>query len=110
MTTWRVTRWEGSSKPDEASLRTALARLGIHGQSWSNGPGVQYATHEHAYHKVVYVLAGAIEFGLPDSGERIILAAGDRLDLPAHTRHNALVGNAGVVCLEAHQSPDDAQL
>jgi quercetin dioxygenase-like cupin family protein len=110
MATWCVTRWEESSTPDETSLHRALARLGIRGQRWSNGPGVEYATHEHPYRKVIYVLAGAIEFELPDFGERIVLAAGDRLDLPAHTRHHALVGKAGVACLEAYQSPDDAQL
>jgi hypothetical protein len=27
---------------------------------------------------------------------------GDRLDLPAGTRHDALVGPTGVTCLEAH--------
>jgi hypothetical protein len=28
--------------------------------------------------------------------------AGDRLDLPARTRHDARVGEHGVTCLEAH--------
>ena len=30
------------------------------------------------------------------------LVAGDRLDLPAGTRHDAIVGVAGVAVLEAH--------
>ena len=30
------------------------------------------------------------------------LGVGDRLDLPAGTRHDALVGPTGVTCLEAH--------
>ena len=30
------------------------------------------------------------------------LAAGDRLELPAGTAHDAIVGPNGVVCLEAH--------
>ena len=30
------------------------------------------------------------------------LAPGDRLDLPAGTRHDAVVGPGGVTCLEAH--------
>ena len=41
-------------------------------------------------------------FGLPDRGERIALEVGDRLDLPAGTSHDALVGPNGVTCLEAH--------
>jgi hypothetical protein len=30
------------------------------------------------------------------------LNAGDRIDLPANTFHNAVVGPQGVTCLEAH--------
>ena len=32
----------------------------------------------------------------------IELASGDRIDLPAGTSHDALVGSQGVACLEAH--------
>ena len=32
----------------------------------------------------------------------IDLEVGDRLDLPAGTRHDAVVGRDGVTCLEAH--------
>ena len=35
-------------------------------------------------------------------GRTIELAAGDRLELPAGTTHDAVVGPAGVTCLEAH--------
>ena len=34
--------------------------------------------------------------------ESVELATGDRLELPAGTRHDAVVGPAGVTCLEAH--------
>ena len=46
--------------------------------------------------------AGVDRFGLPGLGTAVDLAAGDRLDLPAGTRHDALVGPNGVTCLEAH--------
>jgi hypothetical protein len=47
------------------------------------------------------VAAGSIRFGL---GERpgVDLTVGDRLELPAGTTHDALVGPGGVTCLEAH--------
>lgn len=32
----------------------------------------------------------------------VVLAAGERLELPAGTAHGATVGAAGVTCLEAH--------
>lgn len=69
---------------------------------WGNGPGERYAAHDHSYDKVIAVEHGSIRFGLPGSHESIELAAGDRLDLPAGTIHDAHVGPAGVTCLEAH--------
>jgi quercetin dioxygenase-like cupin family protein len=83
----------------------ALARLrseGLDPGSWSNGPGDRYGAHEHGYDKVIVVASGSIVFGLPRRGETIDLAAGDRLELPAATSHDAVVGPTGVTCLEAH--------
>jgi len=70
--------------------------------AWSNGPGDTYAAHAHGYDKVIVVERGSIVFGLPDLGTSVALATGDRLDLPAGTRHDAIVGASGVTCLEAH--------
>ena len=82
-----------------------IARLrdeGLDASPWSNGPGDRYAVHDHGYDKVIVVERGSIVFGLPDEGRSIDLAAGDRLELPAGTRHDAVVGSSGVTCWEAH--------
>jgi quercetin dioxygenase-like cupin family protein len=68
---------------------------------WSNGPGDTYPPHSHPRHKVLYVLAGSITFGLPGTGEQYTLHPGDRLDLPAGVLHEARVGDQGVTCMEA---------
>ncbi len=83
-------------------LREQLAGEGLDASSWSNGPGDRYGAHAHDYDKVLVAAAGSITFELADSGERVDLRAGDRLDLPAGTLHGALVGGDGVTCLEAH--------
>lgn len=82
----------------DARLRTE----GLDPGSWSNGPGDRYAAHDHGYDKVLVCVAGSIRFGLPARGETVELAVGDRLDLPAGTSHDAIVGPDGVTCLEAH--------
>ena len=79
-----------------------LRAEGLDPGAWSNGPGDRYDAHEHGYDKVIVVADGSIAFGLPDRGETVRLATGDRLELPAGTRHDAVVGPAGVTCLEAH--------
>lgn len=67
--------------------------------SWSNGAGDRYGEHEHAYIKLLYCTEGSIEFRL-GGGKTIALRAGDRMVLPAGTRHSAVVGPDGCTCVE----------
>ena len=86
--------------------RDVVERLrteGLDPGAWSNGPGDRYGAHEHAYDKVIVVADGSIDFGLPGRGDAVHLATGDRLELPAGTAHDAVVGPDGVTCLEAHR-------
>jgi hypothetical protein len=83
-------------------LIARLAAEGLDAAPWSNGPGDRYAAHEHGYDKVLVVARGSIRFGLPAYRSTAELGVGDRLDLPAGTAHDAVVGREGVVCLEAH--------
>ena len=86
--------------PDD--FARGLRDEGLEPSSWSNGPHDRYGAHEHGYDKVIVVARGSIRFGLPDAGSSVELEYGDRLELPATTRHDAEVGAAGVSCLEAH--------
>lgn len=98
----KIVEWTDAHAPSEGVLQQMLQREGLDAYRWSNGPGDVYAAHSHSYHKVIYVVSGSIEFGLPDENRRVTLTQGDRLELPAGVRHEALVGPQGVVCLEAH--------
>ncbi len=85
---------------DATVLRERLTGEGLDPGAWSNGPGDTYVSHDHSYDKVIVVTSGSITFGLAEGPTE--LAAGDRLELPALTPHDADVGPDGVVCLEAH--------
>ena len=98
-----VTPWSDSTSPTQSTLWQLMSDEGLSPYSWSNGPFDVYAAHSHSYNKVIYVVQGSITFGLPDLGQQLTLKAGDRLDLPAGTVHDAHVGTQGVVCLEAHK-------
>ncbi|HEY7976284.1 MAG TPA: hypothetical protein VID72_13135 [Ktedonobacterales bacterium] len=97
-----LTRWQGSEPPDVGALGEALQREPHAFSYWSNGPGDTYAPHTHSYDKLLICLRGSISFTLPATGQRLELAAGDRLALSAQTPHSAVVGAAGVECAEAH--------
>lgn len=87
---------------DASELAARLRADGLDAGTWSNGPADRYSPHVHAYDKVLVCSSGSIRFGLPDRGITIDLSMGDRLDLPAGTRHDAIAGSGGVTCLEAH--------
>lgn len=103
MNTPQVTPWADPVPPTQSMLWRLMTDEGLSPYSWSNGPHDVYSAHSHSYDKVIYVVQGTITFGLPELGHELTLKAGDRLDLPAGTVHNATVGAQGVVCLEAHK-------
>jgi quercetin dioxygenase-like cupin family protein len=86
----------------EAGTATMRAE-GLEPYAWENGPGYVYPPHRHAYDKVLICARGSIRFDLSEEGRSVELVAGDRLDLAAGTSHGAVVGPAGVVCLEAQR-------
>lgn len=85
-----------------SDLADRLRAEGLAPGSWSNGPGDVYGAHRHGFDKVLVVERGSILFGLPELGTSVALEVGDRLDLPAGTSHDAVIGRSGVTCLEAH--------
>jgi quercetin dioxygenase-like cupin family protein len=92
----------------EAAAMRQLEQEGLAPSRWSNEPGFVYAAHDHPYGKVLVVVSGSITFTLTDAQREVKLEPGDRLELAPHTRHSAVVGEHGVVCLEAHRAPEAA--
>lgn len=84
-------------------LAARLRSEGLTPTEWGNAAFDRYDAHVHDYDKVLVCVDGSITFGLvaPRSVE---MRPGDRLELPAGTRHDARVGSEGVRCLEAHLS------
>jgi quercetin dioxygenase-like cupin family protein len=68
--------------------------------AWSNDADYRYGAHSHAYTKILYCVAGSIDFVVEPEGRVIALRAGDRMELPARTTHSARVGPDGVTCIE----------
>lgn len=98
----QVTRWDAPEDPTKSAILEQYTAEGMRPYQWGNGPGDVYSAHTHSFNKVLYVVEGSITFGLPELDESVTLYAGDRLDLPAGTLHDAVVGPEGVVCLEGH--------
>jgi quercetin dioxygenase-like cupin family protein len=98
----KVTPWTQAEPPTEETLQDVLTKQELRVYRWSNRPDDVYASHTHGYHKIIYVVEGAIKFDCPTHHKMFNLVPGDRLELPAGIRHSAIVGPQGVTCLEAH--------
>jgi quercetin dioxygenase-like cupin family protein len=99
----RVIAWPGDAPPTESEIEAILQSEGLSAYPWSNAPGDRYSPHSHSYRKVIYVVSGSITFGLPETGMRLTMHLGDRLELDRGVMHDAIVGPDGVRCLEAHR-------
>ncbi|MGQ9887797.1 MAG: cupin domain-containing protein [Aggregatilineales bacterium] len=97
----RVTRWTGGQHPTMSTITRMMKAQGLRPYMWTNTPNHRYAVRSHGYDKVLCVVEGALELVLPDSNQRVRLRPGDRADIPAGTRHGAIVGSNGVTCVEA---------
>lgn len=95
-----LSAWPEATLPTDQALEIILRSEGLRPRWWSNGPGESYLAHQHSYHKVLYCARGSVSFTL-ESGERLELVAGDRLELPPGLLHSGLVGPEGVACIEA---------
>lgn len=93
-------------EPMALTTEQIVARLheeADHCYEWSNGPGAEYAVHQHPYRKILYVTAGSITF-TPAGRPPVEMHPGDRLELPPGLAHGAFVGPSGVTCWEG-QAP-----
>jgi quercetin dioxygenase-like cupin family protein len=81
-----------------------LESLGYRTHTWSNDPDFVYGIHNHPYDKMIVVLEGSIRFDMPQQQKSVQMRPGDRLELPAGTAHGAVVGPAGVTCLEGQKN------
>lgn len=93
----QLDRMSAPSDPGEIEKRIRSEARDVYG--WANGPRDRYEQHSHAYHKLLYCTSGSIDFILGD-GRTLTLRAGDRMVLPAGTRHAAVVGADGCSCIE----------
>ncbi|MHB1844618.1 MAG: cupin domain-containing protein [Deltaproteobacteria bacterium] len=102
-----VDRWGEAEPPTALELEKRLRAEGFQPYRYSDPPGTRYPPHRHGAHEVRWLLCGRLRFRF--SGDReIVLAAGDRLDLPPGVEHAVAVeGDDPAVCVAVG---GDAQL
>ncbi len=97
----KVSRWTGGKHPTLSNITRIMRQDGLRPYKWETQPNQRYAVRTHGYTKVLFLVSGMMEVNLPDSNERVKLRSGDRVEIPARTRHGSVTGSSGAVCLEA---------
>ena len=99
---------------DKLEASREISEAGWWPVSWRDAPGEVYEAHKHDADQTLYLVEGAIEFGV--DGRTLRLTPGDKLELPAFTVHSAsapngatyIVGMPKVDVLSEHALPPDA--
>ena len=99
--TMALQRWNQSDGPvTEAALRAKLEALGYTVAKYVYEPGTVFPDHRHGVDTIDAVISG--RFRLVVRGHMKVLTAGDWIEIPRETVHNAaVIGDQPVVSLDA---------
>ena len=96
-----VTKRYDDDSPDEGALRAALEKEGLTVGSWSLEAGTIKEPEALGYNCTIVVIKGMARITLPDSLEEYAdLMGGDRIDIPAGTKHGMMAGPVGASVIE----------
>lgn len=97
-----VTRWQASVLPTQEQLNLIFAAEGLSPQEEILMPHAKVADHRHPFDEVRMVISGDLLMNI--SGNQILLRSGDRIDIPANTRHSKTAnGNQPCICVVAQK-------
>ena len=95
-----VTRWQAPALPAPEQLKMIFEAEGLTASIETLKPGSVIPDHRHPFDEIRIVATGALMLNI--AGNQLLLRAGDRIDIPANTRHSkAVEGEDACVCLIA---------
>ncbi len=97
-----VDRWAEPEPPTALELERRLKAEGLQPYRYSDPPGTTYPPHRHRSREVRWLLCGRMRVRLSGGDGEIVLAPGDRLDLPPGVEHTVVIdGDDPAVCVAA---------
>lgn len=95
-----ISRWQAPLLPTRQQMALMLESEGLEPQEETFPPGAKVADHRHPFDEVRIVVSGQLSLDI--AGNRLLLRAGDRILIPANTRHSKQADGAeACVCLFA---------
>ena len=96
-----VFRWQASIPPSKEQIKMILVAEGLEPLEESISKGEKHAEKKHPFGEVRYVAEG--ELLLNVAGTQLLLRAGDRIEIPANTKHSYSVNNESALTYFSHR-------
>jgi quercetin dioxygenase-like cupin family protein len=98
-----VQRWEAPITPTKQQVERFYLAEGLEIFEETQLPSQGITEHRHPFCEVRTLLKGEMHFNI--AGNRFILRAGDRVEIPANTRHqHTAQGEEACVCLVGYKA------
>ena len=91
-----ITRWAGQNPPTPTQLKMLLAAEGLEPELETLAAHSVIRDHKHPFDEVRIIAEGMLIMDI--NGNQLVLRPGDRISIPANTRHSKTV-HGGVPCL-----------
>ena len=97
-----VTRWQAPIAPTKSQVKMLLEAEGLDPYEEVYSPSIKINEHRHPLGEVRVVLSGELLFNI--AGNQFLLRQGDRVEIPANTKHwHINNGQEDCVCVCAHK-------
>lgn len=91
-----ISRWQAEANPDQTILTQILLSEGLDTMRETFPAQKKISEHRHPFTEVRYIISGELLFNI--SGNQFLLRAGDRVEIPANTKHS-YTNNANQECV-----------
>lgn len=98
-----ITRWQAPIVPSKEQVHMILESEGLDPVDEFYEPQVKVHEHRHPFAEVRVIISGEMLFNI--SGNQFVLRPGDRLEIPANTRHSHTAqGSSPCTCVCAQRA------
>lgn len=80
-----INRWQAPIQPNKSQLKLILENEGLEPIEENYPPNTKIPEHRHPFDEVRFVAEGEILFSV--AGTQLLLRSGDRIEIPANTKH-----------------------
>ncbi|MNT20202.1 Acireductone dioxygenase [compost metagenome] len=98
-----ITRWQAPLVPTQQQVNMILESEGLEPAEEIYGPQEKIKEHRHPFAEVRFIIEGEMIFNI--SGNQFVLRPGDRVEIPANTKHSHVAhGGNRCVCVCASRA------